>query len=426
MNPTRLFVDVTGLTRWRGKLTGIQRVIDELSMRFHEDGSAIFVVWDGARRSFRRIDYAAISADASTHSVGLMGIARRAKARSRLLARTVTLSKRIARTVFGWNLGTAGTELVRPDTGDVVLLCANLKSDQIFIDHVIELQADGVLVAQIAYDLLPILYPQYCGHSTERLTSYVQNVYPICDTILAISEHTKRDIASWLSLCGLPVPRIDVFRLGDDFTLEAALQQPTDESFRNAYNRDTRYLVCVGTFEVRKNHALLYYTYKLAHEKNIELPPIVIVGRRAWLSDDLYEVMTHDPQTKAKFIFLHDATDEELAWLYQHCQFSVYPSFYEGWGLPIGESLAYGVPCLASKTSSMPEVGGDLVTYFSPASTDECLRAITTMLQPGCIDEAKRRLNQYEPARWDDTFQSVRSRLRELQHGGRPREMDTS
>ena len=212
-------------------------------------------------------------------------------------------------------------------------------------------------LAQIAFDLLPVVTPQYCGHSTERLANYVENVYPICDRILAISEHTKRDIAPGSPRADYRVPKIDVFRLGDDFTLDAP-QQPADQSFLTAYNRDANFLLCVGTIEVRKNHALLYYTYKLAYEQHIELPPIVIVGRRSWLSDDIYEVMTHDPQTKAKFVFLHDAGDEELAWLYRHCEFSVYPSFYEGWGLPIGESLAYGVPCIASRTSSMPEVAG--------------------------------------------------------------------
>ena len=166
----------------------------------------------------------------------------------------------------------------------------------------------------------------------------------------------------------------------------------------------------------RKNHALLYYTYKLAHEQHVELPPIVIVGRRGWLSDDIYEVMTHDPQTKAKFVFLHDASDEELAWLYRHCQFSVYPSFYEGWGLPIGESLAYGVPCVASRASSMPEVAGELIPYFSPASADDCLQVITAMLRPGSIDEAKRTISRYQPTRWDDTFESVRTSLSALRN----------
>ena len=214
-------------------------------MRFVEDGSAIFVVWDGAERSFRRIDYRSISEEASRRSAGLMAFAHRAKDRSRLLARTVTIAKRIARTVFRWNPALEGAEPVRPVTGDVLLLCANWYGDLLFVDHVVELHGEGVLVAQIAYDLLPVVTPQYCGHSTERLANYVQNVYPICDRILAISEHTKRDIASWLTASGLPVPNIDVFRLGDDFTLEAP-QQPTDESFLDCLQPGHATFSCVS------------------------------------------------------------------------------------------------------------------------------------------------------------------------------------
>ena len=62
----------------------------------------------------------------------------------------------------------------------------------------------------------------------------------------------------------------------------------------------------------------------------------------------------------------------------------------------------------------MPEVAGSLIPYFSPASADECLQAITAMLRPGSIDEAKRTISQYRPARWDDTFESVRSSVEAL------------
>ena len=70
---------------------------------------------------------------------------------------------------------------------------------------------------------------------------------------------------------------------------------------------------------------------------------------------------------------MHNCSDEELAWMYKNCAFSIYPSFYEGWGLPIAESAFYGAPCLASSTSSMPEVAGSAVDYFNPASTDSCM-----------------------------------------------------
>jgi glycosyltransferase involved in cell wall biosynthesis len=421
-----LIVDITELAEWQGKPTGVPRVINELAMRFAEDDGATFVVWDTAHRILRPIDYASAAAETGTlpreeppseptpPHTGLVGFAARVKQRSRLLSKAVATTRRLTRTRAKPAPVVETPEGLRPGPGDVLLICADWHgSDQAFVDHVEELQREGVLVAQIAYDLLPLVTPQYSGHGTESLANYVEKVYPICDVILAISEHTKRDICTWLTDHGLRVPAVAVFRLGDDFR-RGESQQPTDEAFLHAYDANGRFLLCVGTMEARKNHALLYYTYKLAHEQRVELPPVVVVGRRGWLTGDIYEVMTHDPQTKAKFVFLHDASDEELGWLYRHCEFSIYPSFYEGWGLPIGESLAYGVPCIASRTSSMPEVAGELIPYFSPASADECLLAITAMLRPGSIDEAKRTISRYEPARWDDTFESVRSSVEAL------------
>jgi glycosyltransferase involved in cell wall biosynthesis len=137
------------------------------------------------------------------------------------------------------------------------------------------------------------------------------------------------------------------------------------------------------------------------------LPKLVIVGRRGWLTDDIFTLMTTDPETKDDFICLQGAKDEELSWLYSNCLFTIYPSFYEGWGLPIAESIAHGTPVLASNTSSMPEIAGDLIDYFSPTSSDECLQAIIQLMDPAKRTAAKKKLKQYEPTSWDQTFKSV-------------------
>jgi glycosyltransferase involved in cell wall biosynthesis len=208
------------------------------------------------------------------------------------------------------------------------------------------------------------------------------------------------------------VPPIEVFRLGDDFTIVQPVQ-PQGADFA-ALHKHEEYLLVVGTIEARKNHTLLYYTYKLAHQRKIMLPKLVIVGRRGWLTDDIFTLMTTDPEVAEKFVFLQSANDEELAWLYKHCLFSVYPSFYEGWGLPIAESMAYGVPCLASNTSSMPEIAGDLLTYFSPYSTDGCLEAIVSLLNPKKLVEAKKRVARYKPTTWDETFEKTNEAIAKI------------
>ncbi len=122
--------------------------------------------------------------------------------------------------------------------------------------------------------------------------------------------------------------------------------------------------------------------------------------------------MTTDPHTRDQFVILEDTTDEELTWLYQHCAFTVYPSFYEGWGLPIAESLAHGIPCLSSNTSSMPEIAADLMSFFDPASTDECLGAIQGLLDPAGYELAVSRAKQYKITTWNTTFDQVTTLIR--------------
>jgi hypothetical protein len=132
----------------------------------------------------------------------------------------------------------------------------------------------------------------------------------------------------------------------------------------------------VGTIEPRKNHTVLYYAYKLAKTRSIMLPRVVIVGRRGWGSDDIVRILTEDPDVKDDFVLLLNTSDDELSWLYGHCLFTIFPSFYEGWGIPIGESVARGVPCLCSDSSSMVEIAEGHVAHFAPTSTDECLAGL--------------------------------------------------
>jgi len=135
------------------------------------------------------------------------------------------------------------------------------------------------------------------------------------------------------------------------------------------------------------------------------------VGRRGWKTDDIIDIMKSDPDVSDDIVFMQDASDEELSWFYRNCMFTVYPSFYEGWGLPIAESIAYGKPCISSGTSSMPEVAGALIDYFSPLSTDECLNAITKLLSKKELDSAKKRINRYKITSWDDTYDQVNNAI---------------
>jgi len=236
----------------------------------------------------------------------------------------------------------------------------------------------------------------------------MKEMLPKSDLVLSISQNTADDAKKWLASVDAALPaKSSVFRLGDEIgegkSLKPKVTIPND------------FLLCVGTIEARKNHTCLYYAYKLAAEKGIDLPSVVIVGRKGWQADDIYEVMTTDPDMKDKFIFLHNASDTELTWLYSSAAFSVYPSFYEGWGLPVAESLLSGVPAVASNSSSIPEIAGDLVKYFSPNSPEELLGQLQKMTNKKTQTASRQAIkNRYKATSWDQSYEEVLSSLTQL------------
>jgi glycosyltransferase involved in cell wall biosynthesis len=426
---SRLIVDITELATWQGKLTGVPRVMDELARRFAgENAHTDFVIWSGYHRAFQKIDYSIEgrkqasqkeveeSKRPSHRYAGIVNRAKNLKESSRLASKALAVPERVARKLLQPKLFAEPQETIEPTSNDKLLVLADWHgSDTAFIEKLKELHSKQVDIIQVSYDMLPIVTPQYSGHATKSFTKYVNEIYPICKKIIAISEHTKKDIGVYLKSKDLPVPPVEVIRLGDDFAFAEAIK-PTDPVFVQKYSDDKNFLLCVGTIEARKNHTLLYYTYRLAAQHGITVPNIVVVGRRGWLSDDIYEIINNDPLTKDKFVFLMNVPDEQLSWLYEHCLFTIYPSFYEGWGLPVAESVARKVPCVASNTSSIPEIAGTLISYFDPFSTDECLEAITNMLSNNTLKRAREKLTKYQHTTWDKTFTQVCDII-EVSHG---------
>jgi glycosyltransferase involved in cell wall biosynthesis len=167
--------------------------------------------------------------------------------------------------------------------------------------------------------------------------------------------------------------------------------------------------------ESRKNHLLLYQVWERARESGVMLPDLVIVGRMGWAAADAVYAMKNDPTVRASIHLLNEVSDAQLEWLYANCLLTIYPSLYEGWGLPIAESLARGKVCLASSSSAMPEVAGDLVDYFSPYDAGECLRLVERYLDPAVLAARVRQMReQYPVTRWDDTVRQLEAALHRL------------
>ncbi len=411
----RIVYEISQLAKWPGMVTGIPRVMDELAQRFASD-DAVFIDWDPVGKVFYEVSYEQatrkredISKKNSVISVESVSFMKKAvcalKGRSRKFATLIERAKERKRRFDK-------TESLKEFTfrkDDLLLITWGEAIDSDYTDAIVKAHSSGTSLAQVIHDIIPIVTPQYAGHTTEGLINYLSKICPIASYIISVSKSTQHDIKSWLDdekiTCSA---KLEVMRLGDDFKFSHSTPVH-DANFIESGLKGMDYLITVGTIEARKNHTLYYYTYKLAAQNNVKLPKLIIVGRRGWQTDEIYNLMTQDPDVKDQFVFLHNVSDAELSWLYEHSLLSLYVSFYEGWGLPVAESIARGVPCITSNTSSMPEVAQGLASYYiSPYSPNECLSAIGTLLIDDKIEEERKKIKSYKQFSWNESYQQIR------------------
>lgn len=284
------------------------------------------------------------------------------------------------------------------------LLSVGLDWEHGIVDEFLRLRREcSVRIASMCHDTIPILFPQYCHRATVRsFPPYFLKLAAASEVMLCVSENTKRDAEHVLRDAGAPVPRMEVIRLGDNLP---GAQVEVRPEIRELCGR--KFMLCVATLELRKNHRVLYQALRLMRESLPEesVPLLVFAGKPGWGLNDLMTEMAMDPVTRGRIEILHGGSDAELAELYRNAVCCLTPSHYEGWGLPVAEALAHGKVVLASNSSSIPEIGGDLVTYLDPLNPREWARAMEEqMTNPDAraAHEAAVR-NGYRPHAWSAT-----------------------
>ena len=299
--------------------------------------------------------------------------------------------------------------------GDV-LLSVGLDWDYPYAEEFMRLRSqESVKIVRCCYDLIPVLYPQYCvADVAAHFTRYFLDVADSSDQVLCISKQSESDLTELLQRTGGRAVNTKVFTLGDNIV--EGLSDSIGDTVRNI--TAAPFILYVSTVERRKNHQVLYQAYhQLCKEgKKEHLPKMVFVGMRGWGVDELFKDIELDPATAGSIIQCNHVNDAELRLLYQQSLCCVFPSLYEGWGLPVGEALAMGKIVLSSDRGSLPEVGGELVTYIDPWHPGEWARAIWRIVTD---DEHHKMLSEkvdsnYEPRQWHDTAVSVKSILDDL------------
>ena len=225
------------------------------------------------------------------------------------------------------------------------------------------------------HDLIFLRHPEtYPLIDTKIYFAKVKHSCAVADKIIAISEQTKRDIIDYLNI---DESKIEVIYQNCDDSFKRVCSPEEKAKIKAKYKLPEKYLLSVGTIEERKNQATLIDAFNKLDDKEIEL---VIVGqpRKKYMKEVLSKV---DDGNKTRIHFYHDMSFTDFPAVYQSAEMLVYPSLFEGFGIPIIEALYSKTPVITSKGSCFPEAGGPDTIYVNPNDSTEISAAITRLLQ---------------------------------------------
>lgn len=270
----------------------------------------------------------------------------------------------------------------------------------------------NVRYVPLIYDLIPALTPENCSPNlVAEFVGWFIGVLDHADFYLAISQATRRDMISFSNKAGRPIPptRIAVVPLDADFRSAEKQTLPSARRFLEPF------VMFVSTLEARKNQmgALDAWAMLIARHGAARVPRLVLVGKQGYQYDLIRQRLETNADLRERVTILSGIEDVELQALYRDSLFTIYPSFYEGWGLPVTESLCYGKVPLVADNSSLPEAGGSLAVYYKTGSTV----AMTAMLERLIFDVGFRAEREqiirdsFRPRSWEDIGRGVAEQM---------------
>ncbi|HEX4506124.1 MAG TPA: glycosyltransferase family 1 protein [Alphaproteobacteria bacterium] len=266
----------------------------------------------------------------------------------------------------------------------------------------------NALFVPIVQDLIPIEFPEYVRPNQDAIHARrIATVTGLADAILVTTQATADILAPRLAASGR-TPPVVVAPLGWDIP---ALSEPPELRVPEPY------FVCIGTIEARKNHLLLLQLWrKMAAELGDKAPHLVIVGRRGWENENVVDMLERCPSIRGKVHEFSRVTDSEVRAFIEGARALLMPSFSEGFGLPIIEALALGVPVLCSDIPPFVEIGGGVPECFDPLDGPSWHAALVDYAMPNSARRAAQivRLKGWAAPNWPEHFASVFALLNSL------------
>ena len=241
-------------------------------------------------------------------------------------------------------------------------------------------------VTSAMHDMTYFFLPEYhVGWKREMFKWYIKRTARACDKIITISGNSRKDIPQY---CRPRNPDIAVTYMGvkEEFFGDGKASEET----LGRYGINGKYIYYVGTLEPRKNIPGLIEGYRKLPQEIKEEYSLVITGKKGWLYDEIFEKVSGDPELKDRVIFTGYVDDKDMVPLMHSASAFAYVSFYEGFGIPVIEGMASGVPTVTSYGSSLEEIGKGYCFLCDPKDGDSISSALKD-----AVEESRRLEGKY-------------------------------
>lgn len=266
------------------------------------------------------------------------------------------------------------------------------------------LKSGGVASLFVLHDLIPVTHPEYCRPGeAQRHAARIATMARRASVIVANSRFTRGALEDHLAAAGVAVPPCEVVPLG---LSDIFFHQPAAPALATA----TPYFVAVGTIEPRKNLTfLLQAWHRWTRAGQCRKARLVIVGRRGWENESVIDQLERSPGLAPTVIEVATLSDAGMVALLRGATALLAPSLVEGFGLPVAEALALGVPVIASSADAHREVGGSFAEYLDPTDGPGWMAALDDYVQPSSARRLRRvaELGRYRPATWSEHMARV-------------------
>ncbi len=300
---------------------------------------------------------------------------------------------------------------------------AALRADLVHVPYWAPPLRAPVPIVVTIHDIIPLLLKEYRGGPLVRLyTGLVTAAARGATLIVTDSESSRRDIIRHL---GVPDSRVRTIYLAADPKFTPRPNPVDRATVRRKYDLPDNYVLYLGGFDPRKNVEAALQVYTWGQDAIGYTHPLVVAGRLPERSDGFFV----DPREIARQIeveevvrFIGEVDEEDKVALYQGALAFLYPSRYEGFGLPVLEALACGVPVVGSDASSMPEIVGDAGSLVAPDNTRSMAGALIAVVTEASLRKvlSERALRQASKFSWDktvrETIEAYRSALNPRMH----------